>query len=55
MKLVHLDHETKLARVKCPCGGETTIPTADASARIPQVGWCPLCARALLYPDDLQT
>jgi hypothetical protein len=55
MRLIHMDHRTKIARVECPCGGQTIIPTVGASEQAPRMGWCPNCARTLHYPNDLET
>ena len=55
MKLLHLDPRNKIATVECWCGGQTLIPTFDASEQAPRMGWCPVCARTLHYPNDLET
>ena len=55
MKLLHLDPRNLIARVECPCGGQTLIPTVEASAQVPRLGWCPRCDRELCYPNDLET
>ena len=54
MKLIHMDDRTRIARVECSCGGQTSIPTGHATDEFPQIGWCPLCAWTLHYPTDLE-
>ena len=54
MKLIHMDPRNKIATVECPCGDQTLISTVDASEQAPRMGWCPICARTLLYPNDLE-